>query len=74
MVEYINYDPATGAIHQSGSCPNEDCLPPGPDGSAWLYGVSIRDIENNLIDPQSGSVIPQDGAGWCIENPRHERR
>ena len=55
-VEYINYDPKTGVIHQSGSCPDMECLPPGPEGSAWLYDVWIRDIENHHINLKTKTV------------------
>lgn len=56
MVEYVNYNPETGFIIQSGSCPNTDCIPPGPEGSAWLFDVMVRDIENHRVDLDSKTI------------------
>lgn len=38
-VEYTDYDPITRDVVQSGFCPNENCLPPVPEGAERLLGV-----------------------------------
>lgn len=55
-IQFVNYDPADGRIIQSGQCPDMDCLPVGPDGSAWLYDQMTRDVEyTRVID---GAIVP----------------
>lgn len=58
MIQYTNYDPTNGAIYQSGYAPSMDTLPVGPDGSAWLYGVSTRDPETNRVNLSSKTIQP----------------
>lgn len=57
-VQYTNYDPVTGAIHQSGICPNMDCLPVGPQGSAWLYDKWTKDVETNRVNVTTLALVP----------------
>lgn len=47
---YVLYEIQTGMVIQSGSCPNEDCLPEKPDGAEFIFGSIVNPDTHRIQD------------------------
>lgn len=41
-MRYVLYEIQSGMIIQSGSCPDESCLPEKPDGAEFIFGAIVN--------------------------------